>query len=84
MKEKKINLDLALESMDRSMDDKFYIEMVKIEIEALKGTILSLNKASKEELKDVDMYGINNWTANGSLLRMMQYEKDFDKRVKIY
>jgi len=38
LKEKKINLDLALESMDKSMDDKFYIEMVKIEIEALKGT----------------------------------------------
>ena len=53
------------------MDDKFYIEMVKIEIEALKGTQLSLSKASKEELKDVDMYGINNWTVNGSLLRMI-------------
>ena len=65
------NLYLALESMDKSMDDKFYIEMVKIEIEALKGTQLSLSKASKEELKDVDMYGINNWTVNGSLLRMI-------------
>lgn len=70
--------------MDKSMDDKFYIEMVKNEIEALKVTLISLRSASKEELKDIDMYGINNWTVNESLLRMVRYEKDFDKRVKIF
>lgn len=77
LKSKKENLEMAVESLEKNNEDKFYIEMVKSELNILKRQL----DLDQKELNKLNLKEMADWSINKSIMASLNSKDELKAKI---